>query len=93
MFIRRGRFSIARGAVQPAMGALAGVSGHPIPRRAGSEPGAINQDPQPALFLGAIEGRHEREVLQLLADGKVAKEVATALDVSVFTVDAHRDRM
>jgi two-component system, NarL family, response regulator NreC len=35
----------------------------------------------------------EREVLQLLADGKVAKEVATALDVSVFTVDAHRGRI
>lgn len=35
----------------------------------------------------------EREVLQLLADGKVAKEVATALDVSVFTIDAHRGRI
>ncbi|MEJ7605122.1 MAG: response regulator transcription factor [Bryobacteraceae bacterium] len=35
----------------------------------------------------------EREVLQLLADGKVAKEVATTLDVSVFTVDAHRGRI
>ncbi|HZO53815.1 MAG TPA: response regulator transcription factor [Bryobacteraceae bacterium] len=35
----------------------------------------------------------EREVLQLLADGKVAKEVATALDVSVYTVDAHRGRI
>jgi len=35
----------------------------------------------------------EREVLQLLAEGKVAKEVATALEVSVFTVDAHRGRI
>lgn len=35
----------------------------------------------------------EREVLQLLAEGKVAKEVAAALDVSVFTVDAHRGRI
>src|SRR5258706_8846447 len=35
----------------------------------------------------------EREVLQMLADGKVAKEIATALDVSVFTVDAHRGRV
>lgn len=35
----------------------------------------------------------EREVLQLLAEGKVAKEIATALDVSVFTVDAHRGRI
>jgi two-component system response regulator NreC len=35
----------------------------------------------------------EREILQMLAEGKVAKEVATALDVSVFTVDAHRGRI
>ena len=35
----------------------------------------------------------EREVLQLLADGKVAKEVATALDVSIYTIDAHRGRI
>jgi len=35
----------------------------------------------------------EREVLQLLADGKVAKEVATVLEVSVYTVDAHRGRI
>lgn len=32
----------------------------------------------------------EREVMQLLAEGKVAKEIATALDISVYTVDAHR---
>ncbi|MEQ1884836.1 MAG: response regulator transcription factor [Bryobacteraceae bacterium] len=32
----------------------------------------------------------EREVLRLLADGKVAKEIAAELSVSVFTVDAHR---
>ena len=35
----------------------------------------------------------EREVLQYLAEGKVAKEIATALDVSVYTVDAHRSRI
>jgi DNA-binding NarL/FixJ family response regulator len=35
----------------------------------------------------------EREVLQMLAEGKVAKEIATALDVSVYTVDAHRGRI
>jgi DNA-binding NarL/FixJ family response regulator len=35
----------------------------------------------------------EREILQMLAEGKVAKEVATALNVSVFTVDAHRGRI
>ena len=35
----------------------------------------------------------EREVLQLLAEGKTAKEIATALDISVYTVDAHRGRI
>ena len=35
----------------------------------------------------------EREVLQLLAEGKVAKEIATELDISVYTVDAHRGRI
>lgn len=35
----------------------------------------------------------ERQVLQMLAEGKVAKEVATALDISIYTVDAHRGRI
>ena len=35
----------------------------------------------------------EREVLQMLAEGKVAKEIATQLDISVYTVDAHRGRI
>lgn len=35
----------------------------------------------------------EREVLQMLAEGQVAKEIATALDISVYTVDAHRGRI
>jgi DNA-binding NarL/FixJ family response regulator len=32
----------------------------------------------------------EREVLQMLAEGKTNKEIAAALDLSVYTVDAHR---
>jgi two-component system response regulator NreC len=32
----------------------------------------------------------EREVLQLLAEGRTNKEVATLLNLSVYTVDAHR---
>jgi len=35
----------------------------------------------------------EREVLQMLAEGKVAKEVAAVLEISVYTVDAHRGRI
>ena len=35
----------------------------------------------------------EREVLQLIADGKTNKEIATLLNLSVYTVDAHRGRI
>jgi DNA-binding NarL/FixJ family response regulator len=35
----------------------------------------------------------EREVLQLIAEGKTNKEVANVLGISVFTVDAHRGRI
>ncbi|MCL6546539.1 MAG: response regulator transcription factor [Bryobacteraceae bacterium] len=35
----------------------------------------------------------EREVLQMLAEGKTNKEIAAALQLSVYTVDAHRGRI
>lgn len=35
----------------------------------------------------------EREVLQLLAEGFTAKEIAKRLDISAYTVDAHRSRI
>ncbi|MBN9661903.1 MAG: response regulator transcription factor [Acidobacteria bacterium] len=35
----------------------------------------------------------EREVLQLIAEGKTNKEIATDLKLSVYTVDAHRGRI
>jgi DNA-binding NarL/FixJ family response regulator len=35
----------------------------------------------------------EREVLQMIAEGKTNKEIATVLDLSVYTVDAHRGRI
>jgi two-component system, NarL family, response regulator NreC len=35
----------------------------------------------------------EREVLQLIAEGKTNKEVASALNLSIHTVDAHRGRI
>ena len=35
----------------------------------------------------------EREVLQLIAEGKTNKEVAAVLKISPFTVDAHRGRI
>ena len=35
----------------------------------------------------------EREVLQMLAEGKTNKEIAAILNLSVYTVDAHRGRI
>jgi len=35
----------------------------------------------------------EREVLQMIAEGKTNKEVATTLGLSVYTVDSHRGRI
>ncbi|HEY1204590.1 MAG: response regulator transcription factor [Bryobacteraceae bacterium] len=35
----------------------------------------------------------EREVLQMIAEGKTNKEIATSLNLSVYTVDAHRGRI
>jgi two-component system, NarL family, response regulator NreC len=39
-----------------------------------------------------LTGR-EREVLQLLAEGKTNKEAATILDVSLYTVESHRTNL
>jgi two-component system, NarL family, response regulator NreC len=35
----------------------------------------------------------EREILQLLAEGKTNKEVATALNISAYTVETHRSHI
>lgn len=35
----------------------------------------------------------EREILQLLAEGKTNKDIATQLNLSVYTVDGHRTRI
>jgi DNA-binding NarL/FixJ family response regulator len=35
----------------------------------------------------------ERQILQMLAEGKTSKEIASELDISVYTVDAHRSRV
>jgi two-component system response regulator NreC len=35
----------------------------------------------------------EREILQLIAEGKTSKEVATHLNLSIYTIDGHRTRI
>ena len=45
-----------------------------------------------APLSGALTAR-QREVLQLVAEGKGTKEIATILDVSVKTVEFHKSRL
>jgi DNA-binding NarL/FixJ family response regulator len=35
----------------------------------------------------------ERQILTMLAEGKTSKDIAAELDISVYTVDAHRSRI
>ncbi len=42
--------------------------------------------------LDLLSGR-EREILQMIAEGKTNKEIASVLKLSVYTVDAHRGRI
>ena len=52
-------------------------------------PPADGSDPAAGPGRPKLSGR-EREVLQLIAEGKATKEVAAALHVSVKTVETHR---
>ncbi len=61
--------------------AMAGETFPPLP-----------QASQRNVPLNRLTGR-EREVIQLLAEGKSNKEVATTLGISVKTVEAHRTRI
>jgi DNA-binding NarL/FixJ family response regulator len=52
----------------------------------------LNGSPQPAVTDRVLTSR-EREVVQLLAEGKSTKEVAVALGVSVKTAETHRSNL
>jgi two-component system response regulator NreC len=40
-----------------------------------------------------VLSRREREILQLIAEGKTNKDIATRLGLSVYTIDGHRTRI
>jgi DNA-binding NarL/FixJ family response regulator len=55
--------------------------------------GALNDKVRdPSNPVDMLSGR-EREVLLLIADGKTNKEIATRLNLSVYTVDSHRGKI
>lgn len=47
----------------------------------------------PASLFGANLTARQRDVLQLVAEGKSAKEIASSLNISVKTVDFHRNAL
>ena len=55
--------------------------------------GYLDKVPVPGHGLGAALTPREREVLQLLAEGMAAKEIAAHLNVSVKIVETHRRNM
>jgi len=52
--------------------------------------GYAQHDNEPGDENGVILSPREREVLQMIAEGKNTKEIAYALDISTKTVDCHR---
>jgi DNA-binding NarL/FixJ family response regulator len=56
-------------------------------------PKQLERMPSPDAAGGRILGPREREVLQLIAEGKTSKEVAANLYISVKTVDMHRQNI
>ena len=54
--------------------------------------GFLREDTEEPGLLEALTAR-QREILQLIAEGKATKEIAQLLDLSVKTVETHRMRM
>ncbi len=50
----------------------------------------VRKTPEPESSAFSLLSDREREVLQLLAEGRTAKEIATQLHVSIKTVETHR---
>jgi len=50
----------------------------------------VRQTPKSEPSVFSVLSDREREVLQLLAEGKTAKEIADELNVSIKTVETHR---
>lgn len=55
--------------------------------------GYLHQEKENQPFAKAVLTPREREVMQLLAEGKTSKEVAVALKLSVKTAETHRTNL
>jgi DNA-binding CsgD family transcriptional regulator len=52
--------------------------------------GFVNPTAEEVLNANVDLSRREREVLQMIAEGRATKEIAEALCISVKTVESHR---
>jgi DNA-binding NarL/FixJ family response regulator len=50
----------------------------------------LNKAPNSSLITRTVLTSREREILQLLAEGLSAKEIAAHLNLSIKTVETHR---
>ncbi|MCP5006277.1 MAG: response regulator transcription factor [Planctomycetes bacterium] len=55
--------------------------------------GSLNRTSSDMLSAFSVLTDREREVLQLLADGKTTKEAASNLDLSAKTIESHRKKI
>ena len=53
----------------------------------------VKRDPEKSRNPVALLSPRQREILQLLAEGRSAKEIGAALDISVRTVEFHKYHM
>jgi two-component system response regulator NreC len=72
-----------------AIRSVANGDGYISPAVAGALNDKAKDTNDPVGFLSA----REREVLLLIAEGKTNKEIATRLNLSVYTVDSHRGKI
>jgi two-component system response regulator NreC len=73
-----------------AVRSVARGDGYVSPAVSGALLGDYRQNVTSPLDL--LSGR-ERQVLQLIAEGKTNKEIATHLNLSVYTIDSHRGKV
>lgn len=65
----------------------------PLVEQAAAQASPLHPAKNPAEMFGAELTPRQREVLQLVAEGKSTKEISAALNISVKTVEFHRNNL
>ncbi len=86
-------YVLKRQAAADLVRAIREVSGGGVYLSPGISAAVVEAVRSPRSLLEDALSAREREVLQLVAEGKTTKEIAVLLGVSVKTADAHRTRL